>query len=62
MQGYPPLHPGLALRIKAKPEYAFDEALGNPNNDYLVVHADHQQTPVVAAPDILQWLQRFATH
>lgn len=39
----------------------FNTAPSNPNNAYVVVDADHRQTPTVATPQIIQWLQRFVS-
>ena len=40
--------------------YAFDGAPANPHNRFLVVHADHMETPSVAAGDIVAWLNEVA--
>ncbi len=39
----------------------FNTAPANPNNTYVVVDADHDHTPIVATPQIIQWLQRFVS-
>lgn len=39
------------------PSYAFDNAPPHPSNKYLVVNADHLNTPSVAAEEIIAWIK-----
>lgn len=39
--------------------YAFDKAPPNPRNKYIVVDSDHMSTPIVAAGEIVSWLNTF---
>jgi esterase/lipase len=40
-------------------QYVFDKLPQNPDNKYLVVNSDHMRTPVVAANEIIAWLNIF---
>lgn len=45
------------LRFGRDRTYAFDRAPAHPKSVYRVVGGGHRQTPVIGAPDILDWLK-----
>ncbi|MDD5168933.1 MAG: alpha/beta fold hydrolase [Syntrophales bacterium] len=49
-------HDGIYKRGAA---YVFDKAPANPRNRYVIVSADHMNTPAIASDDIIEWLKLF---
>ncbi|MBF0465459.1 MAG: alpha/beta hydrolase [Nitrospirae bacterium] len=45
---------------KRGPSYAYNKVPSNTCNKYLVVNADHMNTPRVASEDIIKWIQDAA--